>query len=115
MNKKDDLLFIEHILLSVNKIEKYCEPIIADEFVSNELLQDAVIRNFEIIGEATKKISDDFKRIHAEIPWRKMAGMRDILIHDYLGIDIYAVWETIERDLPSLKTQLLLIIKSLNE
>jgi len=108
---KDDLIFIEHLLDSINKIEKYVQDITVQEFVDNELIQDAVIRNFEIIGEATKHLSESFRKKHSEIPWKKIAGMRDILIHDYLGIDIYSVWETIDKDLPELKKQLNTIVK----
>jgi len=109
---KDDLIFIEHILDSINKIEKYVLDKTIHEFVDNELIQDAVIRNFEIIGEATKHLSDSFRNKHSEVPWKKISGMRDILIHDYLGIDIYSVWETIEKDIPELKKQLIAIAKS---
>ncbi|MCF8357561.1 MAG: DUF86 domain-containing protein [Prolixibacteraceae bacterium] len=109
MMEKDDFVYIEHILDSISKIEKYTGSINASEFVDNELIQDAVIRNFEIIGEATKNISNDFREKNSDIPWKKMAGMRDLLIHDYLGIDLYAVWETIKLDLPNLKSELLKI------
>ncbi len=110
---KDDLIYIEHILESINKIEKYTDSISVHEFVENTLIQDAVVRNFEIIGEATKNLSINFRNKYPDIPWKKMAGMRDILIHDYLGLDLYAVWDTIERDLPNLKNDLLKIINRL--
>jgi len=104
---KDDFVIVEHILESINKIEKYVDGLSVNDFVDNELVQDAVIRNFEIIGEATKNLSNDFRERYPNIPWKQMAGMRDILIHDYLGIDIYSVWGTIEKNIPSLKQQLL--------
>ena len=110
--KKDDLIFIEHILDSINKIEKYVNEISVEEFVDNELIQNGVIRNFEIIGESTKHLSADFRDKQPEVPWKKISGMRDILIHDYLGIDIYSVWDTIEKDLPELKEQLNSIIQN---
>jgi uncharacterized protein with HEPN domain len=108
---KDDLIFLDHILDSIDKIDRYTDAITVYEFVDNEMVQDAVIRNFEIIGEAAKNVSTEFKGKHDTIPWKKMAGMRDILIHDYLGIDLYAVWETVEKDLPTLKTDLIKIMK----
>jgi uncharacterized protein with HEPN domain len=75
-----------------------------DDFHNNLLVQDAVIRNFEIIGEATKKLSDDFKKINHELPWKEMAGMRNKLIHDYMGVDINIIWATLQKDLPYLKS-----------
>ena len=106
---KDNFLYIDHLLDSIEKIEKYVENLTIHDFVENELVQDAVIRNFEIIGEATKRLSKDFRSENTEIPWKKIAGMRDILIHDYLGIDIYSVWNAIEQNLPDLKRQLIQI------
>ena len=108
---KDDFIYVENILESITKIEKYTDNLTIHDFVENELIQDGVIRNFEIIGEATKHLSKDFRENYSAIPWKQIAGMRDILIHDYLGIDIYAVWETIETNLPQLKRQLLSIKK----
>jgi uncharacterized protein with HEPN domain len=108
---KDNFLYIDHILDSIEKIEKYVENLTVHDFIENELLQDAVIRNFEIIGEATKRLSKDFRAENTEIPWKKIAGMLDILIHDYLGIDIYSVWNAIEQNLPELKRQLIQIKK----
>ena len=106
---KDNFLYIDHLLDSIEKIEKYVENLTIHDFVENELVQDTVIRNFEIIGEATKRLSKDFRSENTEIPWKKIAGMRDILIHDYLGIDIYSVWNAIEQNLPDLKRQLIQI------
>lgn len=100
---KNDLAYIEHILLSIEKIQAYTSGISKEDFFSNEMIQDAVIRNFEIIGEATKKVSDDLKLSCSEVPWRLMAGMRDKLIHDYLGVDLEMIWVTIEIDIPQLK------------
>lgn len=100
---KDDLAYIEHILLSIEKIQSYTSAISKEEFCSNEMIQDAVIRNFEIIGEATKKVSENLKSSYYGVPWRLMAGMRDKLIHDYLGVDLEMIWVTIQIDIPQLK------------
>ena len=100
---KDDSIYIDHILLSINNILIYTKDISKEDFAKNTLIQDAVIRNFEIIGEATKKISPDFKKVNFEVPWKEMAGMRDKLIHDYIGIDIQVIWDTIQQDLPTLQ------------
>lgn len=68
------------------------------------MIQDAVIRNFEIIGEATKKVSKEFKKENSQLPWKEMAGMRDKLIHDYFGVDIQVIWNSIVQDLPVLQS-----------
>ena len=65
-----------------------------------------MIRNFEIIGEASKKVSDEFRKVNHEVPWKEMAGMRDKLIHDYIGVDTDVIWKTIKEDLPGLKNML---------
>lgn len=103
---KDDLAYIEHILDCIRKIKEFSEGLSFKEFSGNELVQDAVIRNIEIIGEASKKISSDTKRIYLDIPWKEIAGMRDKLIHDYLGVDVEVVWRTIKEDVPMLERQI---------
>ncbi len=99
---KDDFAYIEHILLSIKKVLDFIKDTDKTGFENNIMLQDAVIRNIEIIGEASKKISQNFKDQYSEIPWREMAGMRDKLVHDYLGVDIDVIWETVTTDIPLL-------------
>jgi uncharacterized protein with HEPN domain len=101
---KDDFAYVEHILLCISKIQEYTKNIEQTEFNKNELIQDAVIRNIEIIGEATKKISANLKSQYREIPWKEMSGMRDKLIHDYFGVDVEVVWKTVKEDIPYLKS-----------
>lgn len=84
-------------------------------FMHNSMMQDAVIRNFEIIGEATKRLSATVKQDHAEIPWRQMAGFRDVLIHDYLSVDMDEVWSVVERDLPTIKPALLDLLQQFEQ
>jgi uncharacterized protein with HEPN domain len=103
---KDDLAYIDHILKCIKKIRKFVKGVDKKEFARNELLQDAVIRNFEVIGEASKRISADFKKVYYEVPWKEISGMRDKLIHDYLGVDIDVIWKTIEQDLTVLNRAL---------
>ena len=91
---KDDLAYIEHILDCIRKIKEFTNGLSLKDFLVNEFVQDAVIRNIEIIGEVSKKISSDTKQIYYEIPWKEIAGMRDKLIHDYLGVDVEVVWRT---------------------
>jgi uncharacterized protein with HEPN domain len=103
---KDDLAYVEHILDCIRKIKEFSEGLSFKEFSGNELVQDAIIRNIEIIGEASKKISSDTKQTYFEISWKEIAGMRDKLIHDYLGVDVEVVWRTIKEDIPILERQI---------
>jgi uncharacterized protein with HEPN domain len=100
---KDDLAYIDHILDCIRKIQRFIKGVSYIEFSNDELVQDAIIRNIEIIGEASKKISPDTKKTYFEIPWKEITGMRDKLTHDYLGVDTKVVWKTIKEDIPSLK------------
>jgi uncharacterized protein with HEPN domain len=94
----------------LNKIEQYLESITLAQFRKNELVIDAVIRNFEIIGEASKNIPIDIQQRYPEIPWRQMCGMRNVLIHEYFGVDIDTVWYTAKKQLPALKKQIIDIL-----
>ena len=103
-------LYLEDILESICKIEKYTENLSFDDFVKNELIQDGVARNLEIIGEAVKNISDDIKRRHSKVEWKKIAGLRDILIHAYFGIDVDIVWDVVKNKIPKLKENIVEIL-----
>ena len=100
---KDDLVYIDHIKLCIQKIKQYIKDQNKEQFIDNELIQDAVVRNFEIIGEATKNLSNEFKNSYPDIPWKDIAGMRDKLIHHYMGVDVEVVWKTIIEDIPYLE------------
>lgn len=104
--KKDDLVYLRHIADAISRIERYVRNTSHDEFQANQLVQDGVIRQIEIIGEATKRLSKEIKEKHPSIEWKDIAGMRDKMIHDYLGVDIDAVWDTVKRDLPILKNEI---------
>lgn len=104
--KKDDSIYLKHILDAISRIEEYVQAISYEDFMDNHLIQDGVIRQIEIIGEATKRLSREIRKGHPDIPWKDIAGMRDKLIHDYLGVDLAAVWDTAKKDIPALKNRL---------
>jgi len=89
---KRDNLYLKHILHAIEKINEYVK-VGHDDFMAHSNWQDAVIRQLEIVGEATKHVSKELRDLHDEVPWRRIAGLRDVLIHDYMGIDINAVWQ----------------------
>jgi len=111
MKRKRDQLYLTHIRESIEKIESYTAEG-REAFVSDSKTQDAVIRNFEIIGEATKRLSTDAKAQQPHIPWREVAGFRDILIHDYEGVDCLEVWNIVENHLPQLHQAVASLLKS---
>ena len=98
--------YLEDITESVKRIEKYIKGMNFSRFKESEITQDALIRAFEVLGEATKKIPEDFRKKYPEIPWKKMAGMRDKLIHDYWGVNVERVWKTATEDIPKLKKEI---------
>src|SRR3989338_11197078 len=97
--KKDDLVFVGHILDSIEKIQVFIGDMEKGQFEKDELKQYAVMRAIEIIGEASKNISSDFKKKYAEISWADMIRMRDKVIHNYFGIDLNIVWDTVTVDI----------------
>jgi len=106
MEHKDDEVYLLHIRDAIAKIEKYLKGVKQEEFYKNSLLQDGVVRQISIIGEAAKRLSEGFREAHADIPWSRMVGMRNKLIHDYLGVDYESVWKTAEEDIPLLKAKI---------
>jgi uncharacterized protein with HEPN domain len=100
---KSDKVYLLHIVDALNRIGTYTENISFQAFADNQMLQDALIRQLEIIGEASRKLSKEFRDTTSTIPWKEMIGMRDKLIHDYMGVDIEEVWYTVQQDVPELK------------
>ena len=113
--KKDDRVYLRHIMDAINLIEKYLENVNCDEFMKNHMIQDAVIREIEIIGEATKNISEELKNKYTDIPWRNIAGIRDKLIHGYFGVDLDAVWGTATEDIPKLRDSIKKVLEKIEE
>lgn len=100
---KDDYVYIEHILQSIEKIQSYIKVKDQLSFSIDQLTQDAVVRQLEIIGEATKRISKELRIKNPHVPWADVAGMRDILIHDYIDVDLDIVWKTASESIGTLK------------
>lgn len=102
MSKRSDKDLIEDILICLSKIQSYIEGISFEDFKEDSKTQDAVVRNLEVIGEATKLLSKEIKAQFPAIPWKMIAGTRDKLIHDYFGINIDIVWAIASQDVPNL-------------
>ena len=115
MKKRSFRLYLKDILEAIEKINNYTKNLSFEEFSQNTMIVDAVIRNFEIIGEATKHIPEEIRKSYPEIPWKEMAGMRDKMIHEYFGVDLEIVWKTIKIHLPQILLLLEQVYDSLNE
>lgn len=109
--KRDFRVYLDDILESIERIDEYTGGLTENEFVNTTHIQDAVIRRLEVIGEAVKHIPDEIKKEHVEVEWKKIAGARDIFVHEYFGVRLDRIWDTIVNDLPKLKGK----IKSLLE
>lgn len=111
--KRDYRLFIKDIIAAMESIEGFVEGMSFEELMQDDKTASAVIRKFEIVGEATKCLPDELKEEHPEIQWKRMAGMRDRLIHAYFGVDYKLVWEAIKAEVPSMKLKLQEILTEL--
>lgn len=109
---KRDNLYIAHILECIRRIESYTRDG-RDVFLNALMAQDAVIRNFEVVGEAAKRVSGELKEAYPDVPWRRIAAFRDMLIHDYMAVDLNEVWNILDRDLPDLKGKIEAILREL--
>jgi len=111
--RREPKVYLNDILEALQKIKNYTEGLNFNKFSEDSRTQDATIRNFEIIGEATKKIPQKIKRKYPQIPWREMSGMRDKLIHEYFGVNRKVLWKTIKEDLPPLEPLIKKVLKEM--
>ncbi len=111
MSKRGDIEFLSDIQEAIRRIGLYAQDTDYENFLEDIKTQDAVIRNLEIIGEAAKNISDDFKGKYPRIPWKDLAGIRDKLVHHYFGVNLEVVWYIIQDDLPPLKEEIRRILE----
>ncbi|HEX7456169.1 MAG TPA: DUF86 domain-containing protein [Candidatus Nanoarchaeia archaeon] len=104
--KRDVGLYLDDISDSIKQIQEYTDGVEEDDFYTNQLIQDGVLRRFAVIGEAVKHIPQSYRNQHPEIEWKEIAGMRDILVHEYFQVNLKRVWKTIQEDIPRFKEQI---------
>jgi len=112
--KPDETVYVRHILDAINRIESYLLDVQQEKFQATPMIQDATIRQLEILGEAAKRVSPALRARFPAIPWQDMAGLRDKLIHGYFGVDLDKVWITATEDLPPLRTELQAMLADLS-
>lgn len=112
MSKRDNNLLVLDILVSIEKIKEYTYKYTYESFLEDSKTIDAVIRNFEIIGEAANRLTEDFKEVHPGINWFRIRGFRNRIVHDYMGIDFQIVWRIIEKDLDKLAKDIAAVINN---
>lgn len=110
--KRDVRVYLDDILESIELIQKYTADVTEDKFRKSVDIQDAVIRRLEIIGEAVKHIPDEMRKKYPDVPWKKIAGARDIFVHEYFGVRLERIWSTITNDLPPFKKQVRKLLSS---
>lgn len=114
MSKRESKIFLEDILISIEKIEKYTKDIKSiDNFANNEIVVDAVLRNLEIIGEAARNLSEEIYKKYADIPWKNIIGLRNVVIHGYFVVDLEIIWKIIREQLPILKDKIKAIMDNI--
>lgn len=114
MSTRSYKLFLSDILESMNKIEQYIKGLTYESFESNSMVVDAVIRNLEIVGEASKNIPEEVRLTYSDIPWKRMIGLRNMTIHEYFGIDESIIWEIITKNLPETKPKIMEVLKEID-
>ena len=113
--KKDDSVYIRHIRDAFLQIELYIDGVTHEEFLSNSLLQDGVIRQLEVMGEAARNLSEDLRNEYPKIPWRQMISLRNRMIHAYFNVNLQIIWEIIQGDIPNLKQETKHVLEIFNQ
>ena len=103
MSQRSSRIFLEDIIQSADKIRRYTKGLEYDDFVRNEMVTDAVLRNIEIIGEAAGNIPEDIRSLYPHIPWRRIVGLRNIVIHAYFNVDLNIIWQIVTVNLPEIR------------
>lgn len=111
----DARTYLEDVLEAAEKIDRFTEGMTYETFIDDEKTVDAVLRNFEVMGEAAKNVPDDLREEHDHVPWAEMAGMRDKLIHGYTTVDLEIVWTTVNEDVPELIPAVRAVLDDLDE
>ena len=111
---KDDRLYLIHIKECVDRIDRYSANG-RTEFFANTMVQDAVVRNLQTLAESTRRLSDTAKQKKPEVDWRAIAGFRNVVVHDYLGVDLEQIWHVVEQDLPQFKTHIEALLMDLRD
>lgn len=112
MSKRDDWLLLEDIIEACDKINKYTKGMSYEDFVNDDKTIDAVVRNFEVIGEAANRLSNETLLHHQNLQWRQIIGLRNRLIHGYFGVDYQILWNIMKENLNQFREQIVLIVKN---
>jgi len=102
VSNKDNSIYIEHMLDCIHRIDEYVES--KALFYASHLVQDAVVRNLQVMAESSQRLQEEIKQQYLEIPWNNISGFRNILVHGYLGIDLDVIWSVVEQELPKLES-----------
>jgi len=113
--KKDDSVYLRHIMDAFVQIERYTDGVSHDDFMENRLLQDGVIRQLEVMGEAARNLTEDLRNEYPNIPWRQMIGLRNRMIHAYFNVNLQIIWEIIQGDIPNLKKDINYVLEIHNK